>query len=318
MPRAAPLIPAVFEEGVDPRNHQYMWIEADRSHPSLGAFLRDRTEGIGNQQWHTLFQQQRVRVNEIPAQATDPIKRGDRIEIRRVHMQNLLPEDHAIEICYRDEHLLAINKPEGMPVHPGLGCHRGTVLHFLRHLFPAQEYADSDLRRMPVHRLDKATSGLLLFGLHLEAQAQLRIQFENGQVEKTYEAWVWGKPEMHEGVIDQAIGRCPSEPNRITTDPEGTFGKPAITHFQCLEHQSGITRMCLRPQTGRTHQLRIHMAWLGHPIVGDRRYGGSENEHRVGLPSGGNRLFLHAHALKFKHPVTQQEIELKCPLSGPI
>lgn len=313
MRRAAFFVPPVFEEGVDPRNHNYMWIEVDRAHPCLGEYLRDRTEGIGAQQWHTLFQQQRVLVNDMAAQATDPIKSRDRIEIRRIHMRHLLAEDQAVNICFRDEHLLALHKPAGVPVHPGLGWHRGTVLNFLRHLFPINQYTDEELRRMPVHRLDRATSGLLLLGLKEETQVFLRHQFAQGLVEKTYEAWVWGKPDKGEGVIDLAIGRCPTEPDRIITDPAGTFGRPAITRFRCMEHRAGLTRMRLYPQTGRTHQLRIHMAWLGHPIVGDLRYGGAEADTIKGLQSGGNRLYLHAYSLKFRHPLTRQEIELKCP-----
>lgn len=312
MRRAVSFVPLTYEEGVDPRNHRYMWIEVDRAHSCLAAYLRDRTEGIGTQQWHTLFQQQRIRVNDVPARSTDPIQRGDRIEIRRIQMQHVGAEDHAIEICYRDEHLMAIHKPWGMPVHPGLGKHQGTVLNFLRHLFPPNLYTDSDLRRMPIHRLDQATSGLLLLGLHDQAQAFLRQQFEQGWVEKTYEAWVWGKPQTDEGVIDQPIGRCPTDPRRISTDPSGTFGKPAITRFRCIEHREGLTKIRLFPLTGRTHQLRIHMAWLGHPIVGDRRYGGADADNMNRFQGNQQQLFLHALLLKFRHPVTLQVIELKC------
>jgi len=290
-----------------------MWIEVEHDHPSLGAFLRDRTDGIGVQQWHTLFKQGRIWVNQSPAKATEPIKKGDRIDIRRIEMQYLSAEDHALGICYRDEHILALHKPPGMPVHPGLGCHRGTILNHLRSLLPHNSYPDADLRRMPVHRLDRATSGLLLLGLHREAQAGLRTQFARGLVEKTYEAWVWGKPQPDEGLIDVPIGRIPGAPQQITTDPGATFGKSAITRFQSTEHRTGLTRMRLMPRTGRTHQLRIHMAWLGHPIVGDMRYGIVPSGGADGLHLPEERLFLHACSLKLRHPDTGQIIEIKCP-----
>jgi len=312
MRRAVASTPLVYEEGVDPRNHRYMWIRAGQDHPCLGAFLRDRTDGIGDQQWHTLFEQERIWVNHVPAGATDSIKKGDRIDIRRIEMQFIQAEDHALGICYRDEHILAIHKPPGMPVHPGLGCHSGTVLNFLRYLLPHTLYMDADLRRMPVHRLDRATSGLLLLGLHQKAQAGLRTQFAQGLVEKTYDAWVWGKPGTAEGVIDIPIGRRPEEPHRITTDPDATFGKSAITRFLSTDHRTGLTRMRLMPQTGRTHQLRIHMAWLGHPIVGDVRYGSVSTGVYMAPHRPGDRLFLHASSLKLRHPVSGQKIELNC------
>lgn len=232
-------------------------------------------------------------------------------------MQHLASEDRPIEICYRDEDLLVIHKPPGMAVHPGLGCHRGTVLNFLRHLLPEDRYGDEALRRMPVHRLDKATSGLLLLGLNEKAQSSLHQQFEQGRVEKVYEAWVWGTPAQSVGLIEIPVGRPPGDPHSITEDPTAQFGKPSITCYQCMEHRRGLTRTRLIPQTGRTHQLRIHMAWLGHPIVGDRRYGSVREEEIMFPEANRERLFLHAGSLKLRHPSTHREIKLICVAPDP-
>lgn len=317
MRRAECFTPTQFEPGVDPRNHRYMRITVREGHPHLGNYLRDRTEGIGAQQWHTLFGQNRVLLNQMPAGATQSIRPGDRVEIRRIELIHLDAEDWPIDICHSDDDIMAIHKPAGMAVHPGLGCHRGTVLNFLRHHWPEQRYSDEDLRRMPVHRLDRATSGLLVLGLHNGAQAHLRRQFEAGEVLKIYEAWVWGHPAPEAGVIDVPIGRPAGDPHAIVADPTGRFGKTAVTHYQCLERRHGLTRLQLRPLTGRTHQLRIHTAWIGHPIVGDLRYGPGvqrESEQPQSLP---DRLYLHARSLRLRHPSTHREIELFCAPVNP-
>jgi tRNA pseudouridine32 synthase / 23S rRNA pseudouridine746 synthase len=208
------------------------------------------------------------------------------------------PLDTGLQIVYRDEHLIAIDKPAGLLSVPGRGAAlQDCALHRVQKRLP---------QALLVHRLDEATSGLLLFALSPAVQKALSVAFETRQVQKTYHARVHGNGLPERGVIDAPI--AVDWPNRPLRQIDFDAGQSAVTHFELLskDEHSAQSLCLLEPQTGRTHQLRVHMKHVGHPIVGDRLYG---------LPQDNSpRLMLHASRLQFKHPLDATKvIELNCP-----
>ncbi|MCW9059162.1 MAG: pseudouridine synthase [Gammaproteobacteria bacterium] len=205
------------------------------------------------------------------------------------------PSHRGLDILYQDTDLLAVNKPPGLLSVPGRGpdrqdCQSGRA----QAEFPAARI---------VHRLDMETSGLLLFALHAEAQRRLGLQFERREVHKEYIAVVRGRLPHVAGSIDLPL--CSDWPNRPRQKVDFLHGKAALTHYRCLEQPAdGTTRLLLNPVTGRSHQLRVHLMHLGHPILGDRLYG------EVGCTE---RLLLHARTLVFTHPGTGRTLHLDCP-----
>jgi tRNA pseudouridine32 synthase / 23S rRNA pseudouridine746 synthase len=208
------------------------------------------------------------------------------------------PPDAGLQIVYQDEHFIAIDKPAGLLSVPGRGADlQDCALHRVQQRFP---------HALLVHRLDEATSGLLLFALSPVIQKALGAAFETRQVQKTYQAWVHGADMPESGVIDAPI--AVDWPNRPLRKIDGTAGQSAITHFELLskDERSAQSLCRLEPQTGRTHQLRVHLQHIGHPIVGDRLYGQPHED--------APRLMLHASSLKFAHPADADKlIELNSP-----
>ncbi len=274
----------------------------------LGNYLLGRIPGVTKQQLDTLFYQGRVLLNEEAVPADTAAAAGDMVRVMK-RDSRILPQKLAVEVVFEDAHCLVANKPAGMAVHPGLGTYGGTLLNWLawhlEHAEPgtsavaANQPAEAGvLQQAVVHRLDKATSGLLVLAKTKTANQHLQRQFAAGSTERKYIARVWGCPEPKNGSINLPIGRDPEQPNRIRVDTTGHFGKPALTHYQWLEGQDGTSLLALFPQTGRTHQLRIHLHHIGHGIVGDQRYLQPElkTDH---VPT---RLCLHAASLGFAHP----------------
>jgi 23S rRNA pseudouridine1911/1915/1917 synthase len=216
----------------------------------------------------------------------------------------LLAEELPLAIVFEDEHLLALDKPPGLVVHPTWGHRQGTLLNAL--LWRAREWDPAVARPRMVHRLDKDTSGLLLVAKTRAAHAELARAFQRRQVSKEYLALVHGRPPADRGRIDLPISRMPEDPKRRTTaDPAG---RPAITDWTLLAEspRAPISLVLCRPQTGRTHQIRVHLAAIGLPIVGDPLYGTGEQL----LP----RQALHAARLALDHPVSGERLELEAPL----
>ena len=198
-----------------------------------------------------------------------------------------------IDIVYRDEGLLIVNKPSGLLSVPGRGPEKADCL--------ISRVQASEAGARIVHRLDMETSGLLVLALTAEMQRAMSMLFERRAVGKTYEALVWGQPEGESGLVDLPLAK--DWPNRPLqrVDPEG--GKPSETHWQVIGREEGFARVRLRPVTGRTHQLRVHMDTIGHPILGDTLYG---TDRSCGMA---DRLRLHARGLAFMHPVTGAAVE---------
>lgn len=230
----------------------------------------------------------------------------------------LLPEALPLDIVFEDQDLIVLNKPAGVVVHPGAGNRQGTLLNAL--LAHCPELADiGDVSRPGlVHRLDKDTSGLMVAAKTALAHEALVRQFQARQVEKIYVALVWGRFHVRTGEIAKEIGRHPSERRKMSV--QARRGKPAATRWQVLKEFPGpLTLVELQPKTGRTHQIRVHLASLGHPVVGDAVYGGgaARLKDQPGLRSLKplvTRQLLHARALGFTHPRTGQTLAFEAPL----
>lgn len=282
-----------------------------------------------------------VTVNGFVPKPSYKVRPGDHIvcTLFRLPPIELVPEPLPLEIVYEDEALLVLNKPAGMPTHPGIGHRHGTVVNaVLYHLGvrqPIQVHSDSDdelddegavfasdaVRPGIVHRLDKDTSGLLLVTKDSTLHAVLSEQFAHRRIRREYWGIVWGQmPERH-GIIDAPIGRSPRNRKAFAVVPSA---KPARTEYWVLEEYPIASLVRFRLHTGRTHQIRVHCAWLGHPLIGDPLYGGQSL--RVSSPDPRwqwcarrcmellQRQALHARVLGFFHPLTRQWLEFEVPL----
>ena len=218
--------------------------------------------------------------------------------------ESLKPENMALEVIYQDDHLIGLNKPAGLVVHPSVGHLKQTLVNALLYHYP--EIAPLHPERPGiVHRLDKDTSGVLVIARTAEALQNLQAQFKARTIQKTYLALVRGQPQPPTGIIDVPIGRHPQLRQRMAPLPDG---KPARTHYQILETFSEYSLLEIELETGRTHQIRVHLAWLGYPVVGDSVYA------RKKPPSPLTRQFLHAARLVLRHPYHQTPLTLKAPL----
>jgi 23S rRNA pseudouridine1911/1915/1917 synthase len=218
-------------------------------------------------------------------------------------VSTLKPEAIPLSILYEDDHLLVVDKPSGLVVHPAPGHPTGTLVNALLGRGGRLSGVAGDFKPGIVHRLDKDTSGLILVAKDDETHRALSGQFASGKVEKVYWALVKGSVAQDEGTIEAAIGRHRFQRQQMAVRED--TGRQAITRYKVLKRLKGATLLELYPKTGRTHQLRVHLAHLGHPILGDTRYG-----IKAGLP----RQFLHAHRLKFLHPAKNRWLTFTSPL----
>jgi 23S rRNA pseudouridine1911/1915/1917 synthase len=212
-----------------------------------------------------------------------------------------------LDIIFEDAWLMAINKPAGMVVHPAAGNWRGTLVSGLLHYWGTAPVGLDPLRPGLVHRLDKNTSGVLVVAKNADVLAELGRQFRKREVEKQYVALVWGRMPQGRGVLDAPIGRNPRDRKRMAVR---SGGRAARTEYEVIAHGSEVTYVRLFPRTGRTHQLRVHLSALGHPIVGDPVYGGVRR--RTGDPII-NRQALHAECLVLTHPCTGERLSFRAP-----
>jgi 23S rRNA pseudouridine1911/1915/1917 synthase len=226
------------------------------------------------------------------------------IELADYPDERIKPEAVALDIVYEDEDIIALNKPAGMTVHPASGHYGGTLLNALVHHVGELSDVNGPKRPGIVHRLDKETSGVILVAKTNMAHARLAKQFEAHTVEKKYVAIVEGVVQFDEGVVQAPIGQHAKYHDMRCIAPEGE-GKPAVTYYQVLKRHKDRTLIALFPETGRTHQLRLHMRHIKHPILGDDKYG-----HKGTF----SRLALHAQAIFFVHPTNNDPMEISVPL----
>lgn len=277
--------------------------ETDRLDRFLAAHLAD----LSRAQVQMLIRTGRVAVNGRPGKPAYRVEPGDRISVLLPPEggPTIRPEPIPLTVVYEDECLLAVDKPAGMVVHPAAGHTGGTLVNALLAYHPQLADVGGPGRAGVVHRLDKDTSGLLLVAKVPEAHAALQRQFKRRQVRKTYLALVEGEVQPREGVIEVPVGRDQRQRKQMAAMRSG---RPAVTQYRAVEYFRGYTLLEVRPHTGRTHQIRVHLAWLGYPVVGDRVYG------RRRQPLLGDRHFLHALELHFTHPVTREALTLTAPL----
>jgi 23S rRNA pseudouridine1911/1915/1917 synthase len=267
-----------------------------------------------------------IYVNDVPVKSNYKVKPLDVIRILLSHppFENRVdPEDIPLEIVYEDDALLLINKPPGLVVHPGHGNYTGTLVNALAFHFQNLPLNSSE-RPGLVHRIDKNTSGLLVIAKTEEAMSHLAKQFEDKTSEREYIALVWGNVKEEEGTIEGNIARHVKDRMQMAVFPEGDQGKHAVTHYKVLERFGYVTLVSCKLETGRTHQIRVHMKYIGHTLFNDERYGGDlilkgttftkykqfiDNCFKT-LP----RQALHAKTLGFIHPVTKEFMQFDTEL----
>lgn len=231
----------------------------------------------------------------------------------------IIPENIPLDIVYEDADLLVVNKPAGLVVHPGHGNYTGTLVNALAwHFKDNPDYDVNDPRMGLVHRIDKDTSGLLVVAKTPDAKTCLGKQFFNKTTRREYVALVWGVPEEREGTIVGNVGRNPKDRLQMAVFPDGSQGKHAVTHYRVLEDFGYVSAVCCRLETGRTHQIRVHMKHIGHPLFADSRYGGDEilrgertakyRQFIANCFKACPRQALHARTLGFVHPATGKEL----------
>jgi 23S rRNA pseudouridine1911/1915/1917 synthase len=272
----------------------------------LDQFLRERLPQYSRSRLQDWIQQGRVLVNGSPEKRSHLLKGAERILVQpgELPLLRAMPEDLPLEILYEDADVIAVNKPAGMVVHTGAGRHTGTLVNAVLHHFGKLSTVGGDLRPGIVHRLDRFTSGVILVARSDGAHRHLAEQFASRQVEKIYVALVHGPLNSDQGRINTPIARDPVRRVRMTA--RLARGRQAITSYQVLKRFEKFTLLEVKIGTGRTHQIRVHLASIGHPVVGDKLYGAPASEL--------GRYFLHARQITFTSPSTGGRITVTADL----
>jgi len=282
---------------------------SEREHGErLDKLIASRVTGMSRSFVQQLMKRGEILVNGQPCKPAQRVRFGDRLEVYLPPVEppsDLEPEYLPIPVIYEDDDIIVFDKPPGIVTHPAPGHERGTLVNALKAIRPDLQVQPSH-RPGIVHRLDKDTSGLLVVAKTEPARLALLEQWQSRSVVKRYTALVHGVVEPDSGTIDAPISRDPRDRTKMAVV---TWGRPAITHFRVLERFSCATLLDVTIETGRTHQIRVHCAFIRHPVVGDQQYGGNRS-FCVPVP----RQFLHARYLRFRHPTTGQVIELETPL----
>jgi 23S rRNA pseudouridine1911/1915/1917 synthase len=279
----------------------------------LDRWLAERVPGLSRARVQALIDDGRVHVDGRARKAAHRVGPGETIDIDipPPAPETLVPEPIALSIVFEDDAVLVVDKPAGMVVHPGAGHATGTLAAAALAHAPAIAGVGGPRRPGVVHRLDKDTSGLLVIAKTAAAYESLTAQLAARTVSRRYRAIVHGRVAPAGSTVDKPIGRHPHDRVRMAVLPRGR-GKPAVTRFAVLERFAQFTDLDVGLETGRTHQIRVHMASLGHPIAGDRLYGGRAARAPLPIPFEG--LALHAARLAFLHPVTAAPLEFESPL----
>jgi 23S rRNA pseudouridine1911/1915/1917 synthase len=299
-------------------------ISQDDAGKRLDQFLTSQLPETSRARVQQLIAEQKVLVNSAPAKASLKLRGGEIIAVlgpARAIALRAIAEEIPLDVVYEDDDLAVVNKPAGMMVHAGAGAtederNRGTLVNALLHRFSKLSGVGGELRPGIVHRLDKATSGLIVVAKNDESHRKLGAQFSARQVKKTYIALVHGWLKKDSGTIQSAISRDTIRRTRMTTRRQG--GREAITHYvvqKRIDSNFGkFTLLEVKIDTGRTHQIRVHLASLGHPVVGDTLYGAprelKDGSNGISLP----RNFLHAAELRFTHPRSENGVSFSAPL----
>ncbi len=288
----------------------------------IDKFLSNRLENVSRNKIQMAIRAGNVQVNGDAVKPNYRVKPGDLITILLPYPHReyeIVPEDIPVDILYEDEHLIVVNKEAGMVVHPGHGNYTGTLVNALCwHLRDVPLFHSGEVRPGLVHRIDKDTSGILVVAKTEIALNRLARQFFDRTTRRTYHAVVWGTFDPPEGSISGHIGRNIRDRLKMQVFPDGESGKPAVTHYRMLESLGHVSLIECRLETGRTHQIRVHMEHLKHPVFNDERYGGNQilrgtvfSKYRQFVENCFTlipRQALHAKSLAFRHPETGKEM----------
>lgn len=317
------------EDGQEVFEHFRLVVDAGQSPIRIDRYMSEHLEDTSRHRVQCAIKEGYVHVGDKVVKANYIVRPWDIIRFvmpyRRRGME-ILPQNIPLDIVYEDDDVLVVNKPAGMVVHPGHGHFEGTLINALSYHLGISQGPDAQDERMGilVHRIDKDTSGLLLVAKNDEAQLKLAKQFFEHSIERCYRAVVWGNITEDEGTIDAPIGRDPNDRLRFRTYDDPEKGKRAVTHYKVLERFGYVTFVECRLETGRTHQIRVHFASIGHPLFADERYGGMEI--RKGTIYAKYKQFirncfeicprqaLHAKTLGFVHPTTHKLIRFDSEL----
>lgn len=309
-------------------HHQFK-ADAGQKPIRIDLFINNRLENISRTQIEKAAKAGLILVNGKSVKASYKVKPFDEIKIMMYEPKKelkVIAEDIPIEIIYEDEDVIVVNKEAGMVVHPSYGHYRGTLVNALVSHISDDEFNDeNDIRPGLVHRIDKNTSGLLVIAKNEKAKRHLANQFFEHKTYRRYVALAWGDFDEDEGTITGNIGRNPKNRQRMYVFPtDSQLGKPAITHYKVLERFTFVTLVECRLETGRTHQIRVHMKYIGHPLFNDNEYGG--NEILKGTTFTKYKQFvqncfkicprqaLHAKELGFVHPSTGEMMKFETEL----
>ena len=286
---------------------EYLINEADAGR-RLDTILSEQIDGFSRTYMQKLIDQEAVKINGNTIKSNYKVRLGDRVEI-------FVPEPVALEITaekidlnvvYEDEHLIVVNKPQGMVVHPAHGNYSGTIVNALLEHCDNLSGINGVMRPGIVHRIDKDTSGILVIAKSNEAHVSLSEQLKEHSIKRVYTALLEGRLKNESGTVETLIGRNPKDRKKMAVVSHN--GKRAVTHFKALEVYNSNTLVEARLETGRTHQIRVHMAYIGHPVVGDPVYGYKKQKYDT------QGQLLHARILGFIHPATKMYMEFEAPL----
>jgi 23S rRNA pseudouridine1911/1915/1917 synthase len=318
------------EEEQQDELYEHFSVTVDRGQALLriDKFLTNRLENASRNRIQTAADNGNILVNGAPVKPSYKVKPLDVVSIVMPYPRReveILPEDIPLEIPYEDDDLLIVNKGPGMVVHPGHGNYTGTLVNALTwHLKDLPLLEDGDMRAGLVHRIDKNTSGLLVIAKNEKAHARLAKQFFDHTIERRYVALVWGDFDHDEGTVEGHIGRSHRDRLKMAVFPDGSDGKHAVTHYKVLKRYGYVTLLELKLETGRTHQIRVHMEYIGHPVFNDERYGGDRilkgttfSKYKQFIENCFSlmpRHALHARSLGFVHPVTRENVYFESSL----
>ncbi len=283
-------------------------VEEQEAGCRLDKYVTDHIPDISRSRVQGLLKEELILVNQAPAKASQKLSTGDEIFCRippereiQVQGQNI-----PLDIVYEDQDLIVINKPQGMVVHPAAGHEQDTLVNALLYYCGDLSGINGMLRPGIVHRIDKDTSGLLVAAKNDLAHIGLCNQWQGHHITRVYQALLHGVVAVSGGTIDAPIGRHPIDRKKMAVEPK--HGRPAVTHYRVVNRYPEYTHVELRLETGRTHQIRVHMAYLGHPVAGDPIYGPKKNALHA------NGQVLHAQVLGFHHPRSGAYMEFTSPL----
>lgn len=303
---------------LDQTSHLTLEVTAEGAGERLDAFLAARVDGWSRARLRDLIEEAAVLVGGQTAKPAYKVRAGELIEIELTApaAETFAPENISLDVIYEDDDLIVINKPAGMVVHPAAGISHGTLANALAFHFKQLSTTAGAARPGIVHRLDKGTSGLIVVAKTEAAHENLADQFRARKVFKSYLALAHGRVEKRKGEIDQPIGRDPGSRVRMAVV---RGGRSALSLYRVREGFDRFTLLEVELKTGRTHQIRVHLAWLKHPVVGDEVYGAGRDKTIVDAEvrravSKLNRQFLHSAELGFRHPGTREEVMFRAEL----